>query len=98
MPEQLDVADAAPVNRSVTVAVERLMTVKEFADIEEMSTKAVYDGVKYRGWPHYRRGANGGVIKFSVAQLLEIREMQRVSADPNRRPPRRRPRRAKAAA
>jgi hypothetical protein len=70
MPQPIAIEEVAP-------GVERLWTVKEFALLEGMSTKTVYRGVNHLGWPHY---VHGGVTKFSVAQILEIREMGRRDA------------------
>lgn len=75
--------------------LEQLITVGELAAIEQCSKQLIYEGVRFKGWPHYRQGR---VIKFSATQILQIREMQRCDADPNRRPPRRRPRKKPAAA
>lgn len=90
------IAEAVPHPSSTTVEIERLLSVEEFAKLEDLSPRSVYEGVRTYGWPHYRRGPKGKVIKFSVAQILEIREMQRVPANPTARSSRRRPRNKRA--
>lgn len=73
--------------------IERYLTAAEYAELEEVSLKTIYNGVRLKGWPHHRIGRQ---IKFSAAQIEEIRAMQRFDADPARRPPRRK-RRPRAA-
>lgn len=75
--------------------LEPLVTVAELAEIEGLGKNYIYDGVKLHGWPHYKRNRQ---IKFSLEQILQIREMERRDARPPvRRAPRRRPRKTAAA-
>jgi hypothetical protein len=84
-----------PAVEAISRQLEQLVSVAELSKIEGFSKNHIYDGVKHRGWPHYKRGRE---IKFSLEQILEIREMDRREARPPRRPSRAPRRKSRAAA